>query len=222
MRLRLTQAFPSPPTKTFPRNRSASAVTRALVNMPSSAFQWRSIMKLQIRTMPARRRSPRSFSNRVRHPAFPASICGIVFQGYERRTGCQFTFTCDGSLFRRPDPQLWYRAQRVAESALDGSVFQPVGLATHYHADYVVPYWASSLEKNAQVGAHIFYRWPNEWGSPAPSPAAMPETKRILSPFALRRCWTGMLGQIGLPAQIQALRSSRSEVGITVRYSNAR
>ena len=104
--------------------------------------------------------------NRVRHPAFPASICGVVFQGYERRTGCQFTFTCDGSLFRRPDPQLWYRAQRVAESALDGSVFQPVGLATHYHADYVVPYWASSLEKNAQVGAHIFYRWPNEWGKP--------------------------------------------------------
>ena len=104
--------------------------------------------------------------NRVRHPAFPASICGVVFQGSERRTGCQFTFTCDGSLFRRADPQLWGRARRVAEAALDGSVFQPVGLATHYHADYVVPYWAASLEKNAQVGAHIFYRWPDAWGKP--------------------------------------------------------
>ena len=36
--------------------------------------------------------------NRVRHPAFPASICGVVYQGSTRPTGCQFTFTCDGSL----------------------------------------------------------------------------------------------------------------------------
>lgn len=105
--------------------------------------------------------------NRVRHPAFPPSVCGVVFQGDERKTGCQFTFTCDGSLLRQPNSELWSRAQQVAQAALDGAVFKPVGLATHYHADYVVPYWATSLEKNAQIGVHIFYRWPNAWGRAA-------------------------------------------------------
>ena len=104
--------------------------------------------------------------NRVRHAAFPASICGVVFQGSTRATGCQFTFTCDGSLYRQPDAAGWKRAKAVAEAALSGAVFAPVGNATHYHADYVVPYWASTLAKNAIVGAHIFYRWMGGWGQP--------------------------------------------------------
>ena len=105
--------------------------------------------------------------NRVRHPAFPASVCGVVYQGSTRATGCQFTFTCDGSLYRQPDADGWRRATRIAEAALGGSVYAPVGWATHYHADYVVPYWASTLAKNAVVGAHIFYRWAGGWGQPA-------------------------------------------------------
>jgi spore germination cell wall hydrolase CwlJ-like protein len=105
--------------------------------------------------------------NRVRHPAFPASVCGVVYQGSTRPTGCQFTFTCDGSLNRRPDADGWRRATRVAEEALAGAVYAPIGWATHYHADYVVPYWASSMAKNAVVGAHLFYRWPGGWGQPA-------------------------------------------------------
>lgn len=104
--------------------------------------------------------------NRVRHPAFPGSICGVVFQGSERETGCQFTFTCDGSLMRTRSAPLWERSRKIAEAALNGTVYAPVGLATHYHADYVVPYWATSLAKNAQVGVHIFYRWPGGWGQP--------------------------------------------------------
>ena len=102
--------------------------------------------------------------NRVRHPAFPASICGVVYEGSTRTTGCQFTFTCDGSLLRRPDAVGWERARKVAEAALNGTVYAPVGWATHYHANYVVPYWASSLAKSAVVGAHIFYRWNGGWG----------------------------------------------------------
>jgi spore germination cell wall hydrolase CwlJ-like protein len=105
--------------------------------------------------------------NRVRHPAFPASVCGVVYQGSTRPTGCQFTFTCDGSLYRQPDSAGWKRAYGIAQAALSGSVFAPVGYATHYHADYVVPYWASTLAKNAVVGAHIFYRWAGGWGQPA-------------------------------------------------------
>jgi hypothetical protein len=104
--------------------------------------------------------------NRVRHPAFPGSVCDVVYQGSTRATGCQFTFTCDGSLNRRPSAYGWARARQIAESALAGAVYAPAGYATHYHADYVVPYWASSLAKNAVVGAHIFYRWAGGWGRP--------------------------------------------------------
>jgi spore germination cell wall hydrolase CwlJ-like protein len=105
--------------------------------------------------------------NRVRHPAFPASVCGVVYEGSTRPTGCQFTFTCDGSLNRQPDLESWTRAMRIAEAAITGSVYAPVGWATHYHADYVVPYWASTMAKNAVVGAHLFYRWAGGWGQPS-------------------------------------------------------
>jgi len=105
--------------------------------------------------------------NRVRHPAFPASVCGVVYQGSTRPTGCQFTFTCDGSLAREPDAEGWRRARKVAEDALSGQVYAPVGWATHYHADYVLPTWAASMAKNAVLGAHLFYRWAGSWGQPA-------------------------------------------------------
>jgi spore germination cell wall hydrolase CwlJ-like protein len=106
--------------------------------------------------------------NRVRHPAFPATVCGVVYQGSTRPTGCQFTFTCDGSsLSRQPTAEGWSRALRVANDALAGSVYAPVGWATHYHANYVVPYWAATMAKNAVIGAHLFYRWGGSWGQPA-------------------------------------------------------
>jgi spore germination cell wall hydrolase CwlJ-like protein len=104
--------------------------------------------------------------NRARHPAFPASVCGVVFQGSERRTGCQFTFTCDGAMARRYSDLAWLRAQSVAMSALNGSVDASVGLATHYHTDWVRPYWSDSLEKIAVVDTHLFFRWPGFWGTP--------------------------------------------------------
>ena len=104
--------------------------------------------------------------NRVRHPAFPASVCGVVYQGSTRVTGCQFTFTCDGSLARRPDAAGWRRATALAAAALGGSVYAPVGWATHYHANYVVPVWAASLAKNAVVGPHLFSPWAGGWGRP--------------------------------------------------------
>jgi hypothetical protein len=105
--------------------------------------------------------------NRVRHPAFPKTVCGVVYQGSERTTGCQFTFTCDGSLVRTPLPELWMRARRVAAAALAGHVEPTVGVATHYHANWVVPYWASSLTRSTAIGGHIFYRWSGFWGTPA-------------------------------------------------------
>ena len=105
--------------------------------------------------------------NRVRHPAFPNSVCGVVYDGSSRRTGCQFSFTCDGSLRRAPSPGAWAEAERIAREALQGKVASTVGTATHYHANYVAPYWAPRLTKLSQIGAHIFYRWPGAWGRSA-------------------------------------------------------
>jgi hypothetical protein len=97
--------------------------------------------------------------NRVRDRAFPDSVCGVVYQGSTRRTGCQFSFTCDGSMAFRRDPASWSHARDIAVSALSGQVYAPVGSATFYHANYVLPWWASSMDRIATVGAHIFYRW---------------------------------------------------------------
>ena len=104
--------------------------------------------------------------NRARHPAFPKSICGVVFQGSERTTGCQFTFTCDGALNRRYSDAAWTRARGNADLMLSGGTYPPVGLATHYHTDWVRPYWSDSLEKIAIVDTHLFFRWPGYWGTP--------------------------------------------------------
>lgn len=123
--------------------------------------------------------------NRVRHPAYPDSVCGVVFQGSARRTGCQFSFTCDGSLMWAPEPGLWRRAENVAREALDGFVETGVGPATHYHADYVAPYWAPTLVKLTKVGAHIFYRWTGPMGEPPAFTSRYAGGERNLTPVVL-------------------------------------
>ena len=105
--------------------------------------------------------------NRVAHPSFPDTVCGVVFQGSERGTGCQFTFACDGSLARAPAAMWWTRAEKVAEAALSGAVYAPIGLATHYHTIQVHPYWESSLDPVGVIGNHIFYRWRGPAGQAA-------------------------------------------------------
>jgi spore germination cell wall hydrolase CwlJ-like protein len=106
--------------------------------------------------------------NRVRHPAYPGSVCGVVYQGPLRAGGgCQFTFTCDGSLVRMPFGLDWARARRIAAEALAGYVYAPVGLATNYHTHQVLPDWAFRLAKINVIGNHIFYRMPGAWGGAA-------------------------------------------------------
>ncbi len=104
--------------------------------------------------------------NRMRHPDFPKSVCGVVYEGSALPIGCQFSFTCDGSLARPPIEPYWSRAKEVAEAALDGFVASDIGPATHYHADYVFPRWGPQMVKIVQLGAHIFYRFPGPIGDP--------------------------------------------------------
>jgi hypothetical protein len=98
--------------------------------------------------------------NRLMRAGFPKSVCGVVYEGAERTTGCQFTFTCDGSLARRPVPSLWDAAQDVATAALNGYVAPVVGDAINYHAAWMTPYWSKSLVSVGRIGGHIFYRAP--------------------------------------------------------------
>ena len=108
--------------------------------------------------------------NRLRDPAYPKTVCGVVFQGSERRTGCQFTFTCDGSIDRPRTALGMALASEVAERVLAGLNGSTIGGATHYHANYVSPYWAPSLVRVATIGAHIFYRRPGAPDFAAPPP----------------------------------------------------
>ena len=105
--------------------------------------------------------------NRTRHPAYPKSVCGVVFQGHERRTGCQFSYTCDGSMARRPSAEAWARFRGLAQAMLKGLVYPKVGLATHYHTDWVLPTWSARLDKVRVEGTHLFFRYHGYWGTPA-------------------------------------------------------
>ncbi len=96
--------------------------------------------------------------NRTRIPRYPPSVCGVVFQGWERRTGCQFTFVCDGSLREPSDYDAWERARDIARKALAGFVYKPMQEATHYHAAWMTPYWSGQMTRIRQIGGHVFYR----------------------------------------------------------------
>ena len=109
--------------------------------------------------------------NRVRHPAFPKSICGVVFQGAYHRTGCQFSFACDGSMRHARDVGAWNRARKIAARALAGDIANQVGSATHFHTTSVSPVWGPRLMRVAQVGMHIFYRFGRHGASTARVPS---------------------------------------------------
>ena len=168
--------------------------------------------------------------NRVAHPTYPNSVCGVVYQGSERRTGCQFSFTCDGSLRRTPSAAGWATALKVAREALAGEVYRPVGLATHYHTIWISPYWAPSLDFIGVIGAHRFYRWRGAAGQPAafrtayvggePLPRPRPQSSLAqpgesdpLDPVALARAYE--------EARVKAEAQSRAAASVATRAAVA-
>ena len=98
--------------------------------------------------------------NRLKNPAYPGSVCDVVYQNQHRRNACQFSFACDGIREVIRDAGAWRTAQELANAVLDGEAIwiEEVGTATHYHANYVRPNWAGQMERMAQIGLHIFYR----------------------------------------------------------------
>lgn len=97
--------------------------------------------------------------NRVKNPAYPGSICGVVYQNKWKRNRCQFSFACDGIRDKIRSPKHWEIASKVADDAIDGRVFlKSVGSSSHYHADYVRPRWRRNMKRLVKIGRHIFYR----------------------------------------------------------------
>ena len=97
--------------------------------------------------------------NRVRNPAYPNTICGVVYQNKWKRNACQFSFACDGIRDRVNSPKHWRQSVKVANDAIDGKFWlRSVGSASHYHADYVWPKWRRKMRKMTKIGRHIFYR----------------------------------------------------------------
>ncbi len=110
--------------------------------------------------------------NRVASRLYPNSICEVVFQGSERHTGCQFSFTCDGSMKLPLNRRKWKSSEDLAGAILAG-IRAPVSRdATHYHANYVSPGWANKLTPTATIGTHKFYKFPSR-RNVAAAPASM-------------------------------------------------
>ncbi|GGB63802.1 MULTISPECIES: cell wall hydrolase [Henriciella] len=105
--------------------------------------------------------------NRVKDHRYPNTACDVVYQGATRTTGCQFTFTCDGALERKPRGSKWEAAKAIAAHIYLNLDEKRTAGATHYHATYVNPVWNSGLIKTSKIGTHIFYRFPRgaEWAS---------------------------------------------------------
>jgi spore germination cell wall hydrolase CwlJ-like protein len=149
------------PAKPFFLNASAPEHDRAVLCMTQAIYY-----EAALEPTEGQQAVAQTILNRVRHPDFPKSVCGVVYQGSQQTTGCQFSFTCDGSLARPAIEPYWTRAKTVAMAALDGYVAADIGSATHYHADYVFPRWGPQMVKIVQLGAHIFYRFPGPAGAP--------------------------------------------------------
>jgi spore germination cell wall hydrolase CwlJ-like protein len=127
--------------------------------------------------------------NRVRHPAFPKSVCAVVYQG-AAEGACQFSFACDGSARRAVETEAWSRSRNVAARALAGYVMAEVGNATHFHTISVTPGWRADLLRVAQVGSHIFYRFGGGQGAPEafrytprPSTTGAPQVRPVMAGF---------------------------------------
>ena len=112
--------------------------------------------------------------NRVADKRFPNTICGVVRQGkhflnlkdnkfYPKKDRCQFSWYCDGLSDKPNNKKAWVYSIALTRYFLTRSmmIIDFTEGATHYHADYVNPRWASQKDfiKTVQIDTHKFYRW---------------------------------------------------------------
>jgi spore germination cell wall hydrolase CwlJ-like protein len=101
--------------------------------------------------------------NRVEHPQYPKTVCGVVWQqGRDRRTGkrvAQFSWTLDGKPDVPKSKTAYEEAYAIAEEVLlYGVESAMIGTQViYYHANYVNPRWRN-VQRVAKIGNHIFYQ----------------------------------------------------------------
>lgn len=115
--------------------------------------------------------------NRVLSKHYPNSVCDVVWQQNKNRKGklvAQFSWTLDGLHDNPQESKAWEESKMIAESLLaEGSLFNISDLtnsSTHYHANYITPYWSDSLTLTITVGDHLFY---------TNSPVAKPSSSKL-------------------------------------------
>ena len=105
--------------------------------------------------------------NRVYDERYPNTVCEVVEQGptyswkpdFPIRNRCQFSWYCDGLSDTPTEKDAWDNAIMVANGVYHGNFEDFVEGATHYHAYYVAPEWASVKTYIVRIEDHIFYRW---------------------------------------------------------------
>jgi len=122
--------------------------------------------------------------NRVKHSYYPNTICEVVYQAKMKESWktkqfpdlqdserkyipvkhrCQFSWYCDGKSDDIPlGSENWVKAQMIAWDIMHNDGLRGITEgATHYHATYVKPRWASqhNMDLVGRIGLHIFYRW---------------------------------------------------------------
>ena len=95
--------------------------------------------------------------NRMRHPGFPDTVCGVVKQGGEA-PGCQFSWWCDGRSDVPREAGSWALAQEVARAMLRRPFPDPTHGALYFHAAGITMPWQVERERTARIGNHIYYR----------------------------------------------------------------
>jgi spore germination cell wall hydrolase CwlJ-like protein len=101
--------------------------------------------------------------NRVDSPAYPDTVCGVIYQGTGRKFECQFTYSCNGKKEIISEKRAYERVAKVARLMLDGAPRRLTDGATHYHTKSVRPRWARVYPQTATIGYHIFYRQPDRY-----------------------------------------------------------
>lgn len=94
--------------------------------------------------------------NRVRHPQFPDTVCGVVREGGQTPP-CQFSWWCDGRSDEARNRREYARAVKVAREALAGETEDPTRGANMFHNRSVRPRWARSAAPRGRIGPHVFY-----------------------------------------------------------------
>ncbi len=106
--------------------------------------------------------------NRVEHYAYPDTVCGVVYDAKWKenwkgnmvpiRNQCQFSWFCDGKSDDPVDSATWLSSMHIARDVIQSKYGDITEGSTHYHADFVYPYWADSLNETVVINNHIFYK----------------------------------------------------------------